>query len=149
MVNLWEADLGLGATGVQAPVHHGRRFQWRKWCRRRPELCVGWGAESGCPGPGQGLHVGARGLPSRVPFGSGAFRRRPGPERRGEPRNSSWSRHWRRGEVGAREAIKGERLSVHRSFEDDLRKRTDKETLCWLNFSVNKSHLRQRAVLQL
>ena len=54
-----------------------------------------------------------------------------------------------RGRWGHGRPLKAERLSVHRSFEDGLRKRTDKETLCWLNFSVIKSHLRQRAMLQL
>lgn len=59
-------------------------------------------------------------------------------------------RHWCRGEVGAVEAVETTaNLSVHRSSESGLTKRTAKETLRRLNFSVSKSHLQQRAVLQL
>lgn len=58
--------------------------------------------------------------------------------------------HWCWAEGGAGEAVETRaNLPVHRSSENGLTKRTDKETLHWLNFSVNKSHLQQRAVLQL
>ena len=58
-------------------------------------------------------------------------------------------RHWCRAEGGAGEAVETRaNLPVHRSSENGLTKRTDEETLRWLNFSVNKSHLQQRAVLQ-
>lgn len=110
----------------------------------------GLGSRVRLPRSWAGTPRGRWGAALRVTFGSGVFRLRPGPERRGEPRTVHGSRtgvggRWERGRP-----LKGERLRLSTGALKMVQRRgPDTETLGWPNFSVNKPHLQQRAVLQL
>lgn len=85
----------------------------------------GVGSRVRLPRSWAGTPRGRWGAALRVTFGSGVFRLRPGPERRGEPTTAHGARTGVVGEVGAGQAIERRATpSVHRSFENGPTKRT-------------------------